>query len=150
MPVIIHVPKSEIYLCKSKVALKVYKPYLHFRQDTLWPRQQNKNSLLLLKDLLFMFGPNIHELPGFVHLHWVIQQAVHVDKLHSPLFRVVHHGRDDWQLSHLFFIVLWNMVRESGHSYSNREQSPLFSKPPLWKSAHCLCDLCRLNVFKMM
>lgn len=65
---------------------------------------------LLLKDLLLVFGPNIHELPGFVHLHRVVHQAVHVDELHSPLLGVVHHGGDDWQLSHLFLVVLWNMV----------------------------------------
>ena len=55
----------------------------------------NKNNSLLLKDLLLVFSPNIHELPGFVHLHWVVHQAIHVDELHSPLLRVIHHGRDD-------------------------------------------------------
>lgn len=56
---------------------------------------ENKSGLLLLKDLLFVFGPNIHELSSFVNLHWIVHQAVHVDKLHSPLLRVIHHGRDD-------------------------------------------------------
>lgn len=65
-------------------------------------------ALLLLKDLLFMFRPNIHELPRFVHLHGVVHQTIHVDKLDSPLFRVVHHWWDDGKLSHLFFVVLWN------------------------------------------
>ncbi len=36
----------------------------------------------------------------------VIHQTVHVDKLHSPLFGIVHHGRNDRQLPHLFLIVL--------------------------------------------
>ena len=72
----------------------------------------NKNNRysLVLEDLLFVFSPDIHELPGFVHLHRVVHQAVHVDELHSPLLRVVHHGRDDRQLSHLFLVVLWNTV----------------------------------------
>lgn len=43
-------------------------------------------ALLLLKDLLLMFRPNIHELPRFVHLHGVVHQTIHVDELHSPLF----------------------------------------------------------------
>lgn len=65
-------------------------------------------ALLLLKDLLFVFRPDIHELPRFVHLHGVVHQTIHVDKLDPPLFRVVHHWWDDRKLSHLFFVVLCN------------------------------------------
>lgn len=63
-------------------------------------------ALLLLKDLLLVFRPNVHELPRFVHLHGVVHQTVHVDELDSPLFRVVHHRWDDRKLPHLFFVVL--------------------------------------------
>lgn len=52
-------------------------------------------ALLLLKDLLLMFRPNIHELPRFVHLHGVVHQTIHIDKLDSSLFGVVHHWWDD-------------------------------------------------------
>lgn len=61
---------------------------------------------LFLEDLLLVFGPDIHELAGFVDLHWVIHQTIHVDKLHSPLFGIIHHGRNDGQLPHLLLIVL--------------------------------------------
>lgn len=70
-------------------------------------------DILFLKDLLLVFGPNIHELPRFVHLHRIVHQTVHVDKLDSPLFQVVHHWWDDRKLSHLFFIVLWNRGRDA-------------------------------------
>lgn len=50
---------------------------------------------LLLKNLLLMLSPDVHELARLVDLHGVIHKSVHVDELHAPLLRVVHHGRDD-------------------------------------------------------
>ena len=61
---------------------------------------------LLLKDLLLVFRPDVHELPGFVHLHGVVHEAVEVDELHPPLLCVIHHRRDDGQLPHLLLVVL--------------------------------------------
>lgn len=103
-----------LFMCqnhKSKLALSpinhIWSTGRHCDCNILC-HQQNENNSLLLEDLLFVFGPNIHELPGFVHLHRVVHQAVHVNELHSPLLRVIHHGWDDWQLSHLLLVVLWN------------------------------------------
>lgn len=66
---------------------------------------------LLLKECFLVFGPDVHELARFVDLHGVIHQSVHVDKLHSPLLRIVHHGRNDRQLPHLLLIVLQETQR---------------------------------------
>lgn len=52
-------------------------------------RKCAKENTLLLKYLLFMLSPNIHKLSSFVHFHWVIHKTVHVDELHTPLFRVI-------------------------------------------------------------
>lgn len=76
-------------------------------------------ALLLLEDLLLMFGPNIHELPRFVHLHGVVHQTIHVDKPDPPLFQVVHHWWDDRKLSHLFFVVLWNRGQDAMRPQTN-------------------------------
>lgn len=75
-----------------------------------------KQSLLLFENLFLVLGPDVHELPGFVDLHGVVHEAVHVDELDSPLLRVVHHGRDDGQLPHLLLVVLWSTDRQSGSS----------------------------------
>lgn len=50
---------------------------------------------LLPKNLLLVLGPDVHELPRLVDLHGVVHKSVHVDELHAPLLRVIHHGRDD-------------------------------------------------------
>lgn len=68
--------------------------------------------LLLLEDLLLMFSPDVHELSGLVDLHGVVHQPIHIDELHPPLLRVIHHGRDDRQLTHLLLIILRMITQE--------------------------------------
>lgn len=55
----------------------------------------NISYSLLLKNLLLVLGPDVHELARLVDLHGVVHEPVHVDELHTPLLRVIHHGRDD-------------------------------------------------------